>query len=333
MRKVGIAGTASYLPERWMPAAEIADLSGIPEHVLVEKFGLRGKHIAAPDEHASDLSVHAAEKLLTESGFDPKAIDVVMYFGSMWRDYPVWQASPHIAHRLGAANALAIEYDNVSHGAAMAVRVARDVLRAEDELQTILLVGACRESYLLDYTNERSRFMFSFGDGAVAALLVGDTDRNEVLGAWGFTDGSFSLQVKLPGGGSVDREGYQFLDVADPEAMKGGLDQVSLPNFVAAAQRRGGTIGDHAAGCRLSCARCTRSGRCSQRCWRELGMRQDQADLPRRHRPHERYRPAARARPRCARGDRLHDGDYVLLLAAGTGYTWAAAVVRWGEPR
>ena len=61
-----------------MPAAEIADASGIPEQVIVEKFGLRGKHIAAVDEHVSDLSVRAAERLLEETGTDPGEIDVVM---------------------------------------------------------------------------------------------------------------------------------------------------------------------------------------------------------------------------------------------------------------
>ena len=83
---------------------------------------------------------------------------------------PVWQAAPHIAHRLGATNAFAIEYDNVSHGTPIALRVARDLLRAEPELRNVLVVAACRESYLLDYANERSRFMFNFGDGAVAGL-------------------------------------------------------------------------------------------------------------------------------------------------------------------
>ena len=66
-----------------MSAAEIGERSGIPEDVLVEKFGLRGKHVAAEDEHASDLSVKAAERLLAESGVDPETIDVVMYYGSM----------------------------------------------------------------------------------------------------------------------------------------------------------------------------------------------------------------------------------------------------------
>ena len=95
-----------------------------------------------------------------------------MYYGSTWKDYPVWQAAPWIAHRLGCANAYAVEYDNVSTGTPVALRLARDMLVAEPELRNVLLVAACRESYLLDYANERSRFMFNFGDGAVAGLLA-----------------------------------------------------------------------------------------------------------------------------------------------------------------
>src|SRR5213083_1274034 len=111
---------------------------------------------------------------------------------SMWRDYAIWQVAPYIAHRIGATRAFALEFDNVSHGTPIALRVARDLLRAEEELKNVLVVAACRESYLLDYTNERSRFMFNFGDGAVAGLLVGDAVRNEVLGAHAITNGAYS---------------------------------------------------------------------------------------------------------------------------------------------
>jgi 3-oxoacyl-[acyl-carrier-protein] synthase-3 len=311
-----------------MTAADVAERSGIPEAVIVEKFGLRGKHIAAADEHVSDLAVRAAENLLDETGFDPKEIDVVMYYGSMWRDYAVWQSAPHIAYRVGATNAFAVEYDNVSHGTPIALRLARDLLRAEEELKNVLLVAACRESYLLDYANERSRFMFSFGDGAVAGLLVGDTDRNEVLGAHTITDGSYSLQVKVPGGGSVDPEGYHFLDVADPQSMKGGLDQVSLPNFVAAArgavERSGLTIEEIAFVCPLHTKRSMFLALLS-----ELGMREDQA-VYLDDTGHMSGVDSLLGLDRAVREGRVHDGDAVLLLAAGTGYTWAATVVRWG---
>jgi 3-oxoacyl-[acyl-carrier-protein] synthase-3 len=329
MRRVGLVATASYLPERWMPAAEVAERSGIPEQVIVEKFGLRGKHIAAPGEHVSDLSVKAAERLLAESGTDPGEIDVVMYYGSMYRDYPVWQAAPHIAHRLGAVNAFAVEYANVSHGTSIALRVARDLLRAEEELQTVLVVAACRESYLLDYTNERSRFMFNFGDGAVAGLLRGDTSRNEVLGAHAITNGAYSLQVKVPGGGSREPDGYRFLDVQDPGEMKGGLDQESLPNFVAVArgavERSGLTLEDLAFVCPLHTKRSMFLALLDA-----LGMREDQA-VYLDDTGHMSGVDPLLGLDRAVRDGRVRDGDAVLLLSAGTGYTWAATVVRWGD--
>jgi 3-oxoacyl-[acyl-carrier-protein] synthase-3 len=326
---VSLTATASYLPERWMTAAEVAEQSGIPEQVIVDKFGLRGKHIAAEDEHVSDLSVRAAETLLEESGVDPESIDVVMYYGSMWKDYAVWQAAPWIAHRIGATNAYAVEYDNVSCGTPVALRVARDMLRAEDELQRILVVAACRESYLLDYGNERSRFMFNFGDGAVAGLLEKDGGRNELLGCYGITDGSFSLQVKVPSGGSVSPNGgYRFLDVADPAAMKHGLDVVSLPNFVAAArgalERSGATLADVGYLCGIhmkpSMHRLLVEG---------LGLDDSRAAYL-DDTGHMSGVDPLLALDRAARDGKLRDGELVLLLAAGTGYTWAASVVRWG---
>ena len=314
-----------------MTAAEIAERSGIPEPVIVEKFGLRGKHVAADGEHVSDLCVRAAQDLLEETAFDPAQIDVVLYYGSMWRDYAVWQAAPHIAYRIGATNSFAIEYDNVSHGTPIALRVARDLLRAEPELTTVLVVAACRESYLLDYTNERSRFMFNFGDGAVAGLVVGDAGRNELLGSHAITNGAYSLQVKVPGGGSVDPAGYPFLDVEDPAEMKDGLDQESLPNFVAAAEgavaRSGLTLADVAFVCPLHTKRSMFVALLSA-----LGMREDQA-VYLDDTGHMSGVDSLLGLDRAVRDGRVQDGDPVLLVSAGTGYTWAATVVRWGELR
>ena len=59
-----------------------------------------------------------------------------------------------------------------------------------------------------------------------------------------------------------------------------------------------------------------------------LGVGERLGAVPRRH-GHERRRPAARL-DRAGRAGELADGDVVLLLAAGIGYTWAASVVRWG---
>jgi len=329
MTRVGIVATAGYLPERWMAAAEIAQRSGIPEGVLVEKFGLRGKHIAAADEHVSDLSVAAGGTLLDEADVDPEEIDVLMYYGSMWKDYAVWQAAPWIAHRLGCSRAYAVEYDNVSCGTPVAVRIARDMLVAEPELRTVLLVAACRESYLLDYENTRSRFMFNFGDGAVAALLAKEPAGNEVLGSHGITDGSLSLQVKVPGGGSVSPNGgYRYLDVADPGAMKERLDVTSLANFVAAADgaaaRSGVSLADVSYVCGIHMKRSMHAALLAA-----LGVDAERAAYL-DDTGHMSGVDPMFALDRAARAGELRDGELVLLVAAGTGYTWAATVVRWG---
>jgi 3-oxoacyl-[acyl-carrier-protein] synthase-3 len=327
--RVSVAATAAYLPERWMPAAEVAVASGVPETVLIEKFALRGKHIAADDEHVSDMSVRACEALFEETGVDPQSIDVVMYFGSMWKDYAVWQAAPWIAHRIGAKNAYAVEYDNVSCGTPVALRMAKDMLIAESDLRNVLLVGACRESYLLDYANARSRFMFNFGDGAAAGLLVKDGTRNELLGSYGVTDGSLSLQVKVARGGSVHmNDGYPFLDVDDPAAMKEQLDQTSLQNFVRVAEgalaRSGLELGDVSFLCALHMKRSMHIALCES-----LGVDPSRAEVL-DDTGHMSGVDSLLSLDRAARAGKVRDGDVVLLLAAGTGYTWAASTVRWG---
>jgi 3-oxoacyl-[acyl-carrier-protein] synthase-3 len=332
---VGVVGTASYLPERWMTAAEVGAASGIPEQVVVEKFGLRGKHIAAVDEHVSDLAVAACERLLGEYDVDPASIDAVVYFGSMWKEYTVWQAAPWIAHRLACTNAFAIEFDNVSNGTPVALRLCRNYLVAEPDLRRVLAVGASRESYLLDYTNERSRFMFNFGDGAAAVLLERDLGRNELLGSHAITDGSLSLQVKVPSGGSVepawdvDGDGRYRLDVDDPGAMKARLDATSLDNFVAASEgalkRSGLTLADVSMLCGLHTKRSMHDAIVER-----IGVSPDRAPYL-DDTGHMSGVDPLLAFDRAVRAGQVAEGDVVLLLAAGTGYTWAASVVRWGS--
>jgi len=137
--------------------------------------------------------------------------------------------------------------------------------------------------------------------------------------------------VKVPGGGSVEPSGYRYLDVADPESMKNGLDQVSLLNFVAAAQgaveRSGLTMEEVALVCPLHTKRSMFVALLSA-----LGMREDQA-VYLDDTGHMSGVDSLLGLDRAVRDGRVQDGDAVLLLSAGTGYTWAATVLRWGAIR
>jgi 3-oxoacyl-[acyl-carrier-protein] synthase III len=259
---------------------------------------------------------------------------VVCYFGSSYKDFPVWQVAPLVAHRIGAQRAFALELDYVSCGGPVALRVARDMMLAEPDLQRVLLVGACRESHLIDYANERSRFMFNFGDGAVAALLTRDDGVPEVLASHAHTDGSLSLQVKVPVGGSVrpwtPGEHRAFaLDVADPVAMKERLDDVSLGNFtmvVDVALRRSDLAGSPVSLlCPLHMKRSMHEGVC-----KALGVPLDRA-IYLDDTGHMSGVDSLLGFDRAVRQGMVGPGDIVVLLAAGTGYTWAATVLRCPE--
>lgn len=332
---VRIAATASYLPQRWMTAAEIATASGLPEQVIVERFGLRGKHVAAPDEHVSDMAARVGGDLLARTGTDPAQVDMVVYYGSSFKDYQLWHAAPRITDLLGCRRAFALELDYVSCGTPVALRVCRDMMRAEPGLRTVLAVAACRESHLLDYTNARSRFAFNFGDGAAGVLLTRDGGVAEVLETEMVTDGSFSHHVMVPAGGSVEPASEQtvrgrrhLLDVVDPAGMKERLDPVSLPTFQRVAEqalkRSGLSLADISQLCALHTKRSMHEQLCSA-----LGVPPERAPYL-DDTGHMSGVDPLLSLDRVAAAGALRPGDVALLLAAGTGYTWAATVVRWG---
>lgn len=330
---IRLAATASYLPARWLPAAHIAHRAGLPETVVIERFGLLGKHVAAAGEHVNELAATAGSQLLTETGTDPASLDAVVYFGSIHKDYRVWQAAPRIAHLLGAGSAFALELDYVSCGAPVAARLCHALMKADPALRRVLAVGTSRESELVDYHSPRVRFAYDFGDGAVAALFTRGGPGSTVLGSHALTDGSLSLQVKVTAGGSVhpDAPGPARLDVTDPAAVKARLDAVSLPNFLAVAEealhRSGANLADLAYGCPNHLKRSMHL-----ELIKRLGLTEEQSCYL-SDTGHLSGVDPLLGLDRAGRAGLLQPGDLVLLLAAGTGYTWAATVLRWGQTR
>ncbi|MCA1838709.1 MAG: 3-oxoacyl-ACP synthase [Actinomycetota bacterium] len=329
---VGIVDLDTYVPDRFMPASEISELSGIPESVLVDKFGIKGKHVTRPDEHVSDMCISAARSLLERN--DPSEVDAVVYFGSHWKDYMVWQAAPKIQHALGIEG-FAMEMVNVSAGAPVGLKAVTDMLRADPHLNSVLMVGAAKESHLLDYSNERSRFMFNFGDGAVAALLRKGETSNQVLASSILTDGSFSDHVRVSGGGSVHPASHDtvddrmhFLQLYYGEEMKRRLDPITLKYFIKVAtesvERSGYLVSDIDMLLPIHMKKSLHDSIAV-----ELGLREDQS-IYLDHFGHMSAVDPLFALTLARDAGALNDGDIAVLLAAGTGYSWAATTVRWG---
>ncbi|HDR7636554.1 TPA: 3-oxoacyl-ACP synthase, partial [Bacillus mycoides] len=234
--RIGIEATGVFFPKDVETAADLSKKTGIPENIIIEKFGLYEKHVADETMHASDLAIAAAKPILLQ--VDPQSIDVVIYFGSPHKDYHVWSSAPKIQHELGLKNAYAFEIMNVSSCFPIALKVAKDMLYSDKSIENILLVGGCKESQIVDYDNPRSRFMFNFADGGSAALVKKGASNGEILGSAIITDGSFHDDVRIPAGGSKQVASYDtvenrqhYIDVIDPISMKERLDPISTPNF------------------------------------------------------------------------------------------------------
>jgi len=337
---VSLTGYGRHLPPERLTGAEIAERSGVPEDVVVEKMGVREKRVCAPDDdHPTDMCVAAAEDALVDAGLAASDLDLVLYHGSEYKDYVVWSAAADIADRIGADGAYATESYTLCAGAPVAVRQVRSQLLADD-VDSALLVAASREEDLVDYGNEDSSFMFNFGSGASAMVLERDArDRAlaQVHGSAAVTDGSFSRDVVMPAGGTRNPPGEETvaadmhtLDVPDPAGMKERLAPVSLPNFLdvtdEALERSGFSRED------VGFVALTHMKRSfHDRFFDEFGLDPTTDGYYVEEYGHVQSVDQVLALDEGLSDGRVEPGDVACLVGAGTGYTWAATVLRWRE--
>lgn len=330
--KIGIEETSVFFPKGVETAASLAEKSGIPEHVLIDKFGLYQKHIADSSMHVSDLAIEAGRQILSK--VDPLTIDVVIYFGSPHKDYYVWSCAPKISFELGTKNAYAFEIMNVSSCFPIALKVAKDMLTSDSSIHTILLVGGCKESQILDYHNPRARFMFNFADGGAAALVKRAATKSEILESAIITDGLFHDDVRVPAGGSIHfpsndtiNNRLHYIDVTDPLRMKERLDPVSTPNFYKVIRQSLEKSGLTEKDINMLLPLHTKRSMFKQ-LLEGLHLSEEQAIYLDHHGHMSALDPCVGLHLAQEQG-KLTNNDIAVAVSAGTGYTWAATVIKW----
>lgn len=334
--KVGLVSWGLYIPRTHMQARDMAEASGIPEEVIREKFGLRQKPVSGPDEHVATMAVAAARRALGAGSVDPKDIDVVIYYGSAFKDYHVWPVVCQIQHEIGARNSFAFELMALCASGPIALKVARDMILSDPAVSTILLVVGSKEASLIDYSNPATRFMFNFADGAAATIVRRDWPKNRVLSTAAISDGQFALDVYMQLGGSrlrvrkaePDRVA-SHLEVPDPDGMRDRLEPVSLANFITvirrAVERSGCKVED------IDFIGITHMKRSFYGAILEaLGLDWSKTFYLEDY-GHVQAADQTIILDEAVRAGQLRDGDLVVLAGAGTGYTWSATALRWGR--
>ena len=332
---VGIVAAGVYLPEPVVTAADIAAASGIPEGVIREKFGITRKHVPGPADHTNQMGIWAAQDCLAKSDIKPDEIDLVLCTTEEWKEHLLWTAGIKLAHAIGATRAWALDVQMRCGTTIAALKLARDLMTADLEINTVLIAGGYRNCDLVNYRNQRTTFLFNLAAGGGALLLRRDWPRNRVLGSHLMADGSMADHVLVPASGTVQfptdaarASGLCCLDLVEPEAMKNRLNAVSMDNWMhcieEALRKSGCTRGDIGY---LNILHMKRSAHLEM--LQRLGLAEDQSVYLSDY-GHIGQQDAPLSIVEGLRLGRLKAGDLMVIVAAGIGYAWGAACVRWG---
>jgi 3-oxoacyl-[acyl-carrier-protein] synthase-3 len=336
MVNVGIVSAGKYIPQGFMSSAEIAERSGLPEWVVRDKLGIHQKPAANAQEQPNQMAVWAAQDCLAQCDIHPEEIDVVLCTTEEWKEYLLWTAGIDLAYEIGAKNAWAIDIHMRCATSVAALKMAKDMLIADPEINTILIAGGYRVGDLINLKNPRTSFLFNISAGAGALLLRRDHPRNHVLGAHLMTDGSMSRHVIVPASGTIQHptdqavaEGLFCFDLVEPEAMKNRLNAVSIQNWMhcvdEALRKSGGLTRKDASFLNMVLVKPS----AHQEILDQLGLTAEQSVYLSEY-GHIGEQDSIINIVEGVKQGRLKEGDLMVMVGAGIGYVWGAACVRWG---
>lgn len=335
---IGVWSYGLYLPERVMTAREISEATrGVwSEDAVRNKLGVVQKRVPGPDDGTQEMGVRAAKDALRRGNVDPLCIDLILCVGEEWKEYPLTTSAMYIQGAIGADNAWGIDVQNRCCTTCSAIKIAKDMMLADDELNTVLIAGGYRNGDFVDFTDKDMSMMYNLGAGGGALILKKGMDRNLVLGSHIMGDGSMARDAGVAIGGICRpftqdnvEEGYRSLRLLDAAHMKARLNAVSVPNWyrcIDESLRKSGGLTRKDIGY-LAILHFKRSQH--EAMVAELGLTPEQTVYLEDYGHIGQIDQILSLALGLEQG-KIHDGTLVTMIAAGIGYVWASTCIRWG---
>lgn len=339
---VGIMGTGIYIPENKMTAKQISEATNgfWTEEAVIQKLGIVEKPIPGPGivDGSQEMAVRAAKNCLANTGVDPLEIDVILDITEEWKEFPLTTSALYVQDQIGARNAWGIDVQNRCCTAISAMKMAKDMLMADDDINTILIVGGYRNGDFVDYTDKPMSMMYDLGAGGGAILLRKNYNKNILLGSHIIADGSLSRTAGVEIGGQANPinetnwlEAKKSLRLLEAQKMKDRLNEVSMKNWVfcidESLRKSGYTRQDFSKDGYLAILHMKRSGHLGM--LSDLGLTTDQSIYLENY-GHLGQLDQFLSLDLGLKEGKIKDGTIVCMLAAGIGYVWAANIIRWG---
>jgi 3-oxoacyl-[acyl-carrier-protein] synthase III len=318
-----VLGCGSYLPSRVVTNDELAKTVETSDDWIVQRTGIRQRHVAAQGELTSDMAIQAAKAALASGHVDPQSIDLIVLATST-PDNTFPAAAVTVQAGLGITRGAAFDLQAVCSGFVFGLATADSLLRT-GTYRRALVIGSETFSRILDWTDRTTCVLFGDGAGAVvleAQQQPGGRDDRGVLTAHLRSDGRHKSKLYVDGGpsstqtaGHLRMEGRavfkhavaMITDVIEDAFRATGVTAADVDWFVPhQANKR--IIDDSA---------------------RKLGIAPDKVVSTVSLHGNTSAASIPLALNVAIKDGRIKKGDLVLLEAMGGGFTWGAALVRW----
>ncbi len=318
-----VLGCGSYLPQKVLTNAELAARIETSDEWIVQRTGIRQRHIAADGEFTSHLAINAARAALEHAGLDAQEIDLIVLATST-PDNTFPATAVAVQNGLGIHHGAAFDLQAVCSGFVFALATADNFLRA-GAFKRALVIGAETFSRILDW-NDRGTCVL-FGDGAGAVVLEAQdqpgtpADRG-VLTTHLRSDGRHKAKLFVDGGPSTTQT-VGHLRMEGREVFKHAVGMIT-DVIVDAFNATGATAESidwfvpHQANKRIIDASAHKLHIAPQKVVLTVDLHGNTsaASIP-------------LALAVAVKDGRVKKGDLVLFEAMGGGFTWGSALVRW----
>jgi 3-oxoacyl-[acyl-carrier-protein] synthase-3 len=324
-----VGGWGTAVPEKVVTNAEMEQRVDTTDAWIVERTGIRERHVAATTDTTASLAVDAGTAAIKNAGIPPDAIDLLIV-ATASPEQPV----PHTGAFVGEGLGLRCGSFDLGAGCAgfVYMLVVGSSLLATGNLDHVLIVGAEILSRIIDPDDRATSILF--GDGAAAAVLSRSPDDGPGVLAWDLgCDGSAAGLLEIRAGGSrmpataeTIAAGEQYLKMQGQEVFRRAV-RVVVESARTTLDRAGVAASDvawfvpHQANIRIIESASSRLGIAADRTIVNIDRygNTSAASIP-------------LALAEAADDGRLRDGDLVLMSGFGAGMTWASALLQWGKP-
>ena len=209
VRRVEIKSLATYVPPRLLTNADLEKMVDTTDEWIMQRTGIRQRHIVDPGVATSDLAAEAAKEAIKRAGLKPEDIDLIIV-GTVTPDMLFPSTACLVQHKIGATRAWGFDLSAACSAFTYSLTVGSQLVAAGG-VKNALVIGADVMSSIIDYTDRATCVLF--GDGAGAVVLAPSADPNVgILDFEHMIDGGGGGALCMPAGGSRMPASHETVD-------------------------------------------------------------------------------------------------------------------------